>query len=79
MPSHSGVTFNKLFQFTFTCFVPSINIIKIKYKIFVNRRRETKELGENIWQKMKFLRAGSVAYETQIDFLSFVQLYRSFK
>lgn len=43
------------------------------------RRRETRELGENIWQKMKFIRAGSVAYETQIDFLSFVQLYRSFK
>ncbi|CAK1554497.1 unnamed protein product [Leptosia nina] len=39
------------------------------------RRLET---SERFWENMKHLRTGSVGYETQLDFMDFVSLFRSF-
>ncbi|CAG4981424.1 unnamed protein product [Colias eurytheme] len=39
------------------------------------RRLET---SERFWENMKHLRTGSVGYETQLDFMDFVALFRSF-
>ncbi|XP_053696518.1 1-phosphatidylinositol 4,5-bisphosphate phosphodiesterase epsilon-1-like [Sabethes cyaneus] len=42
------------------------------------RRKERNGSHDQLWQNMKNLRIGSVTHETQLDFLSFVSLYRSF-
>ncbi|XP_052867196.1 1-phosphatidylinositol 4,5-bisphosphate phosphodiesterase epsilon-1-like [Anopheles cruzii] len=42
------------------------------------RTRERNGSNDQLWQNVKHLRIGSVTYDTQLDFLSFVSLYRSF-
>ncbi|XP_058826169.1 1-phosphatidylinositol 4,5-bisphosphate phosphodiesterase epsilon-1-like [Topomyia yanbarensis] len=42
------------------------------------RRKERNGSHDQLWQNMKNLRIGSVTHDTQLDFLSFVSLYRSF-
>uniref|UniRef100_A0A182P033 Phosphoinositide phospholipase C n=1 Tax=Anopheles epiroticus TaxID=199890 RepID=A0A182P033_9DIPT len=44
----------------------------------IERRRERNSSNDQLWQNVKHLRIGSVTYDTQLDFLSFVSLYRSF-
>uniref|UniRef100_A0A182RS41 Phosphoinositide phospholipase C n=1 Tax=Anopheles funestus TaxID=62324 RepID=A0A182RS41_ANOFN len=44
----------------------------------IERRRERNGSNDQLWQNVKHLRIGSVTYDTQLDFLSFVSLYRSF-
>ncbi|XP_050082243.1 1-phosphatidylinositol 4,5-bisphosphate phosphodiesterase epsilon-1-like [Anopheles aquasalis] len=44
----------------------------------IERRRERNGSSDQLWQNVKHLRIGSVTYDTQLDFLSFVSLYRSF-
>lgn len=45
----------------------------------IERRRERNGSNDQLWQNVKHLRIGSVTYDTQLDFLSFVSLYRSFR
>ncbi|XP_062559576.1 1-phosphatidylinositol 4,5-bisphosphate phosphodiesterase epsilon-1-like [Armigeres subalbatus] len=42
------------------------------------RRKDRNGSHDQLWQNMKNLRIGSITYDTQLDFLSFVSLYRSF-
>ncbi|XP_055588696.1 1-phosphatidylinositol 4,5-bisphosphate phosphodiesterase epsilon-1-like [Uranotaenia lowii] len=42
------------------------------------RRKERNGSHDQLWQNMKNLRIGSVTHDTQLDFLSYVSLYRSF-
>lgn len=49
---------------------------KIRY---AERRKERNGSHDQLWQNMKNLRIGSVTHDTQLDFLSFVSLYRSFR
>ena len=44
----------------------------------IERRRERNHSSDQLWQNVKHLRAGSITYETQLDFLDFVALFRSF-
>ncbi|XP_021709977.1 1-phosphatidylinositol 4,5-bisphosphate phosphodiesterase epsilon-1 [Aedes aegypti] len=48
-------------------------------KIRANERRKDRNGShDQLWQNMRNLRIGSVTHDTQLDFLSFVSLYRSF-
>lgn len=44
----------------------------------IERRKERNNSSDQLWQNVKHLRAGSITYETQLDFLDFVALFRSF-
>lgn len=44
----------------------------------IEKRRERNNSSDQLWQNVKHLRAGSITYETQLDFLDFVALFRSF-
>lgn len=44
----------------------------------IERRKERNHSSDQLWQNVKHLRAGSITYETQLDFLDFVALFRSF-
>ncbi|XP_055641990.1 1-phosphatidylinositol 4,5-bisphosphate phosphodiesterase epsilon-1-like isoform X2 [Toxorhynchites rutilus septentrionalis] len=45
---------------------------------FTERRKERNGSHDQLWQNMKNLRIGTVTHDTQLDFLSFLSLYRSF-
>lgn len=42
-----------------------------------DRRRN--ESSDQLWQKVNNLRYGAITYETQLDFLDFIALFKSFR
>lgn len=51
----------------------------IKVKQSIDRKKERIEINDQLWNNVKHnFRAGSITYETQLDFLDFIALFRSF-
>lgn len=45
----------------------------------LDRKRDRTESSDHLWQNIKNFRVGSITYETQLDFLDFIALFRSFR
>lgn len=45
----------------------------------LDRKKDRTESSDHLWQNIKNFRVGSITYETQLDFLDFIALFRSFR
>lgn len=45
----------------------------------LDRKRDRMDSNEQLWQNAKHFRLGSITYDTQLDFLDFISLFRSFR